>query len=229
MFHSVLRLSRYGRAALARKLLPAFVAISCLSAPLDAEEITIAALGDSLVQGYGLPADQGLVPRLQAWLDAQGLDVALVNAGVSGDTSAGGLARVDWTLTPEVDALVVALGGNDLLRGLDPAVTRANLDGILARARDRGLPVLLVAIDAPGNFGADYKAAFDGLFPELAETYGASLYPGFFAALRRDGDQAAQALLQGDGIHPNAEGVRRIVEDFGPAVADLARQVSPPS
>jgi acyl-CoA thioesterase-1 len=222
-----MRLPRYGLDGLARKLSAMLLAISCLSAPALAEEITIAALGDSLVQGYGLPAADGLVPQLQAWLDDHGIDAALINAGVSGDTSAGGLGRADWTLTPEVDALIVALGGNDLLRGIDPAVTRANLDGILAKAHDRGVPVLLVAIAAPGNYGPDYKQAFDAQFADLAAAHGALLYPGFFPALLRDGDAAAQALMQPDGIHPNAHGVRRIVEDFGPAVAELVDKVNP--
>ncbi len=196
------------------------------SAPLWAKDVTIAAMGDSLTQGYGLPPDQGFVPQLQDWLDASGADIALINAGVSGDTTAGGLSRIAWTLTPEVDALIVALGGNDLLRGIDPAVSRANLDGILKEARARDLPVLLIGMDAPANYGADYEAAFDAMYPELAETHGASHHPNFLGALAGIEDRAAvlENYMQGDGIHPNAEGVALIVQDIGPAVAQLAEQ-----
>ncbi|WP_316014226.1 arylesterase [Roseobacter sp. HKCCA0434] len=185
----------------------------------QAEQITIAALGDSLTQGYGLPVDEGLVPQLQAWLVAEGEDVEVLNAGVSGDTTAGGLSRIDWTLTPEVDALIVALGGNDLLRGIDPEVSRANLDGILQAAGD--LPVLLVGMEAPGNYGPDYKAAFDAMYPELAAEYDALLADSFFEGLEAEALDDAASLMQPDGIHPNAEGVARIVAVLGPQVQEL--------
>jgi acyl-CoA thioesterase-1 len=153
--------------------------------------------------------------------------VQVINAGVSGDTTAGGLSRVGWTLTPEVDAMIVALGGNDVLRGIDPAVSRANLDGILAAARDAGVAVLLVGMTAPGNYGADYKAAFDAIYPDLAATYGASLYPSFFQGLLAQADlaEARAAFMQADGIHPSAAGVAVIVADMGPAVLDLIGRV----
>lgn len=191
--------------------------------------MTIAILGDSLVQGYGLPADQGLVPQLQHWLDGQKAGIKLINAGVSGDTSAGGLSRLDWTLSPDVQGLVVALGGNDVLRGTDPAVTRANIDTILSKAAERHIPTLLVGMTAPGNYGPDYKAAFDAIFPELAEAHHALYYPGFFTPLLAQGQQAALAtLIQPDGIHPNAAGVALIVPDFGPHLIDLARRIAAP-
>lgn len=190
-----------------------------------ADTVTVAALGDSLTQGYGLPVDQGFVPQLESWLIAEGADVRVINAGVSGDTTAGGLARVGWTLTPEVDAMIVALGGNDMLRGLDPAESRENLAGILDVARMQGVPVLLVGIPAAANYGPDYKAAFDGMFPALAAEYHTALFPDFFAGLR-GGDEAAARLqyFQDDGIHPNAEGVARIVAAIGPAVLDLIEE-----
>ena len=119
----------------------------CAGAAL-AEPVTVLALGDSLTAGYGLPPDDGFVPVLEGWLAERGIEAEIVNAGVSGDTTAGGLSRVEWSLTPEVDAMIVALGGNDFLRGLDPALARENLDGILDAAGARGLPVLLVGIDA---------------------------------------------------------------------------------
>lgn len=194
----------------------------------QAEEVVIAALGDSLTQGYGLPQEDGFVPQLQDWLEGEGADVRLINAGVSGDTTAGGLSRVGWTLEPEVDAMIVALGGNDLLRGLDPAQARSNIDGILQAAEAADVEVLLIGMQAPGNFGADYKAQFDAIYPELAEAYGTVYLESFFAGLVDEGmpiDPAAlRAWFQADGIHPNAEGVARIVEAVGPQVLTLIEQ-----
>ena len=190
--------------------------------PAVAEPITVAALGDSLTQGFGLVPDQGFVPQLESWLTESGAEVAIINAGVSGDTTAGGLSRVDWTLTEDVDALIVALGGYDLLRGIAPAVSRANLDGILQAATARDLPVLLVGLEAPGNYGPDFKADFEAMFPELAESYGALLYPDFLAPLRTgDQTEALQRLMQADGVHPNAEGVKLMVAGIGPEVLEL--------
>ena len=201
----------------------ALAALCLLAAPAAAEEATIVALGDSLTQGYGLPEAEGFVPQMQDWLDARGAEVALVNAGVSGDTTAGGLARVEWSLTPEVDGMILALGGNDLLRGIDPAVSRANLRGILEAAEARDLPVLLVGLEATGNYGPDYKAAFDAMYPDLARAYDTLYAENFLAPLAEDGDPAAaRRFLQSDGIHPNAEGVARIVAALGPKVVDLA-------
>lgn len=182
-------------------------------------------MGDSLTAGYGLPADQGLVPQLQAWLTTQGSDVTLINAGVSGDTTAGGLSRLDWTLTPEVDGLIVALGGNDVLRGLDPANSRANLDAILATAKARHLPVLLVGIKAPGNYGPDYKAQFDVIYPDLASQYQTLLVPDFFTALADTDPATVGSDMQPDGIHPNATGVAKIVQTLGPQVQELLTQI----
>ncbi len=188
--------------------------------PAFAEPTTLLALGDSLTAGYGLPPDQGLVPQLQGWLTSHGTEVAVVNAGVSGDTTAGGLSRLDWSLTPDVDALMVTLGGNDMLRGLPPEEARGNLAAILAGAKAKGVPVLLVGMQAPGNYGAEYKTAFDAIYPALAAEYGATLYPFFFQGLAAgESDPAAlQPFMQADAIHPNAEGVARIVADLGPAV-----------
>ncbi len=195
-----------------------------------AEPVTVVALGDSLTQGYGLPVEQGLVPQLQAWLTAHGHDVTLINAGVSGDTTAGGLARLGWSLTPEVDAMIVALGGNDLLRGIDPASSRANLAAILQETSARHLPVLLVGMTAPGNFGPDYKAAFDAMYPDLARQYDAPLAGSFFDALLALGDRDATmaTMMQSDGLHPNALGVTEIVKVLGPQVEALLAQVSAP-
>ncbi len=186
-----------------------------------AEELVIAALGDSLTQGFGLREDLGFVPQMQAWLDAQGADVRLINAGVSGDTTAGGLSRAAWTLTPEVDAVIVALGGNDLLRGIPPEASRANLDGILQAAQTAEVAVLLVGMQAPGNYGPDYKDAFDSIYPELSAQYGTLYLDSFFAGLPSRDPAELGAFVQPDGVHPNAEGVLRIVEGFGPVMLDL--------
>ncbi|WP_187428983.1 Esterase TesA [Roseobacter fucihabitans] len=189
---------------------------------LSAQEVVIAALGDSLTQGYGLVAQEGFVPQLQSWLDTQGAQVRLINAGVSGDTTAGGLSRAAWTLTPDVDAMILALGGNDLLRGLDPDVSRANLDGILKVAAEADVEVLLVGMQAPGNFGPQYKASFDAIYPELAKSYDTLLAPSFFAGISATNDPIeARAFMQADGIHPNAEGVAKIVAALGPEVLAL--------
>jgi len=192
-----------------------------------AEPVVIAALGDSLTQGYGLVEEEGFVPQLQRWLDAQGTEVQMINAGVSGDTTAGGAARVGWTLTPDVDAMIVALGGNDLLRGIDPAVSRANLRTILTAADAADVEVLLIGMQAPGNYGAEYKAAFDAIYPELAEEHGTGYADSFFAGLGvGDDPDAARPFMQPDGIHPNAKGVTLIVEGLGPQVLDLAQRAS---
>ena len=192
-----------------------------------AAEAVVAALGDSITAGYGLPPEDGLVPTLQAWLRGRGHDVTLVNAGVSGDTTAGGLSRIDWTLTPDVDAVMVALGGNDFLRGVDPAVSRENLDGILDAVDEAGLPALLVGLEVSPNYGPAYKEAFDAMYPELAQEHGALHHPSIFSAIEGDGTDraAAMTLMQPDGIHPNAEGVERIVEEIGPVVEDLLDRI----
>lgn len=202
------------------------LAIGVFSSAAYAQTVTIAALGDSLTAGYGLPRDQGFVPQLQAWLDAQGADVVVLNAGVSGDTTAGGVSRVDWTLTPDVDGMIVTLGGNDFLRGLDPAVSRANLDAILAKASDAEVAVLLVGLTAGSNYGLDFKQAFDAMYVDLAAQYDVPLFPTFFAGLlAAAGTQEGVAdYMQADGIHPNAEGVSVIVAAMGPAVLDLVER-----
>jgi acyl-CoA thioesterase-1 len=214
-----------------RAIRNAAVAVLALSSSVFAEPVTIVALGDSLTAGYGL-ADQndGLVPQLEAWLKAKGADVVVQNAGVSGDTTAGGLSRVGWALGPDADAMIVTLGGNDLLRGLDPASSKASLDGILKEAQTRGLPVLLVAMKAPGNFGPEYKADFDGMYADLATQYDALLVDDFFTGLRAAGADPSDpaslaAYMQPDGIHPNPEGVKLIVEGLGPKVLELLARV----
>jgi acyl-CoA thioesterase I len=201
-------------------------AITLLCTPAFAEKLNIVALGDSLTAGYGLPPEDGFVPQLQAWLTAQGQDVKVENAGVSGDTTAGGVSRLDWSLSPDTDALIVNLGGNDLLRGLDPASSAANLAKILTTAQTRHLPVLLVGLKALNNYGPDFKAQFDAIYPALAAKFAVPLYPDYFAPLKPNTTEtmALAQYMQADGIHPNAAGVARVVSDLGPYVIDLLKQ-----
>lgn len=195
------------------------------AAPALADPVRVLAFGDSLTQGYGLIASDGLVPQLDAWLDNHGAqDVTIVNAGVSGDTTAGGAARIGWSLTPDIDAMILTLGGNDMLRGLDPAEARRNLDAILREAGTRDLPVLLVGMSAPANFGPDYKRAFDAMYPDLAREHEALYFENFFAGLGAGDPADLQRFFQPDGIHPNATGVQRIVEALGPSVLDLVAE-----
>lgn len=204
-------------------------AVALFAAPVWAEPVTVVALGDSLTAGYGLPDGQGFVPQLQGWLDAEGVDAVIVNAGVSGDTTAGGLARLGWSLTDDVDAMIVALGGNDLLRGIPPQASRDNLDGILSDvAGDRGLPVLLIGLEAPGNYGPAFKAAFDGMYPALAEAYDVLHETSFLAPLLADAtlEEARARFMQADGIHPNRDGVAVIVAALGPRVVELVAQAA---
>lgn len=207
----------------ARRLGKTMAGLLLLATPVMADDVTILALGDSLTQGFGLPEPDGFVPQLQRWLDTQGIEATLINAGVSGDTTAGGAARVAWSLTPEVDAMIVNLGANDMLRGLDPAQARDNIETILKVAETEDIRVLLVAMPAPGNYGPDYKQDFDALYPELAEAYGALFFDNFFKGLGSDDLAELRAYFQNDGIHPNADGVARIVEALGPSVAELVR------
>lgn len=196
----------------------AILAFFLCMGPVFAKPLVLVAFGDSLTQGYGLPADQGFVPQLQAYLGAD--NVTVINAGVSGDTTAGGVSRLDWTLTPDVQAVIVNLGGNDLLRGLPPEVTRANMDKIAATITGRGIPLLIVAMQAPPNYGPDYKTAFDAIYPEIAAKYGAMLTTPYFTPITGgDPDPSkAREFMQDDGIHPNAAGVLRLVAGHGPEI-----------
>ncbi|MSP20259.1 MAG: arylesterase [Alphaproteobacteria bacterium] len=175
---------------------------------------TIVAFGDSLTAGYGL-ADPALFfpARLEGALRAAGVDVRLVNAGVSGDTSSGGLSRLDWSLVETPDLVILELGANDALRGIAPAITEANLDKMLAALAAKRIPVLLAGMLAPPNLGPEYGQAFNSLYTRLAAKYAVPLYPFFL-----DGVAAQSALLQNDGMHPNARGVDVIVERIVPYV-----------
>ena len=204
----------------------AAVLIAIWGSFVAAEEATVVVLGDSLAAGYGLTPEAGLVPQLENWLTTKGIPVSLLNAGVSGDTTAGGLARLDWALVEGTDALIVELGANDMLRGIDPANTRENLNAILEEASTRGLPVLLIGFQAAGNFGSEYKQAFDSIYPELSAQYDALLMPSFFASLVEGSDAgSASKFMQADGMHPNPAGIAILVEEIGPFVEDLLERV----
>ena len=202
------RESGYG---LWRKLVNLGLALTTLAwfAAPAAGATRILALGDSLTSGYGLPIEDAFPARLQAWLRDHGIDAEVTNAGVSGDTSAGGLARLDWSLAQPADAVLVELGANDALRGVDPKDTFKNLDAILSRLDRSHAKVLLLGMLAPPNWGADYQRAFDAIFPALAERH-------FL-----DGVAFDPALNQPDGLHPNAQGVKAIVNHVGPYVLRL--------
>ena len=182
--------------------------------------MTLVALGDSLTAGYGLAPGDGFAPKLETYLRARGLVVRVVNGGVSGDTSSGGLARFDWAVPDEADAIIVELGANDALRGINPDVTRANLTQIIEKSRARSLQILLAGMLAPPNLGPTYGEAFAAIYPDLARKYDVALYPFFL-----DGVAAQKSLNLADGIHPNAAGVDIIVSRIGPYAERLVSNV----
>jgi acyl-CoA thioesterase-1 len=188
--------------------------ITLLLAALPAQATTrILAFGDSLTAGFGLAPDQAFPVRLAARLGADGYAVDIANGGISGDTTAGGLARLDWALGDHPDLVLLELGANDALRGIDPKLTGANLDAMLQRLSTAHVKVLLIGMLAPGNWGVDYKKSFDAIYPALARKYGVPLYPFFL-----DGVALNEKLNQADGVHPNEAGVAVIVERIAPAV-----------
>ncbi len=184
--------------------------------PAFAAQATIVAFGDSLVAGQGLPQEEAFPARLEAALRARGHDVSIVNAGVSGDTTAGGLGRLDWSVPDGTGGVILELGANDMLRGIDPAQTRKNLDAMLSRLKERGIPVLLAGMRASPNLGSDYAGEFDALFADLAQKHGAAHYPFFL-----DGVAAQPSLNQNDGMHPNSAGVDVIVARFLPVMEEF--------
>jgi acyl-CoA thioesterase-1 len=183
--------------------------------------IKIVVLGDSLSAGLGLPASAAFPERLKKSLDSNGIMVDMVNAGVSGDTSSGGRDRLDWSVPEGTEAVIVELGANDALRGIDPAVTRAALSDILTRLKARKIAVLLCGMIAPPNYGSEYSAKFNAIYPELAKSLGVPLYPFFLQGVAADA-----SLNQADGIHPTAEGVDVIVQNILPTVEAFLGPIS---
>jgi acyl-CoA thioesterase-1 len=188
---------------------------------VTAKPIKMVVLGDSLSAGYGLPAGAAFPVRLQKALDTKGIKVDMINAGVSGDTSSGGRDRLDWSVSEGTEAVIVELGANDALRGIDPAVTRAALSDILTQLKARGVAVLLCGMVAPPNYGSDYAARFNAIYPELAKSFGVPLYPFFL-----DGVATDARLNQADGIHPTAEGVDIVVKNILPTVEAFLGKLS---
>ena len=211
----------YGRRAVLGTALAGIGVFRRVSA---APPIRLLALGDSLTAGYGLPPGRGFVPQLQAALAARGRAVQVIDAGVSGDTTAGGLARLDWALADSPQAAIVELGGNDGLRGLPPAQSRANLTAILDRLRARGIPVLLAGMLAPPNLGAEYGREFAAVFQDLARQRPELVFYPFFL----EGVAGDPALNQPDGIHPNERGLADILRRLLPAVETLLERVPRP-
>jgi acyl-CoA thioesterase I len=183
------------------------------AAAASAKPVKMVVLGDSLSAGLGLPASAAFPARLQQSLKIKGVDVDMVNAGVSGDTSSGGRDRLDWSIPAGTDAVIVELGANDALRGTDPKITRAALTDILTQLKARGIAVLLCGMVAPPNYGSDYSARFNAIYPDLAKSFGVPLYPFFL-----EGVAADARLNQADGMHPTAEGVDEIVKNILPTV-----------
>jgi acyl-CoA thioesterase-1 len=181
-----------------------------------AQPYRIVGFGDSLMAGFGLNAGEGFTEKLQAALKANGRDVEVINAGVSGDTTSGGLSRLDWSIPDGTQLVILELGANDMLRAVSPEIAENNLDAMLAKLKARKIPVLLAGMRAAPNLGADYQAAFDAIYPRLAEKYGATLYPFFL-----DGVAADPKLVQEDGLHPSAKGIDIMVGRILPVLEKL--------
>jgi acyl-CoA thioesterase-1 len=199
--------------------------LAAVSPAADAADrpLRIIAFGDSLTAGYGLPASASFPAQLQKALETTGRRIVIENAGVSGDTTQAGLDRLDWSIGDGIDGVIVELGANDALRGLDPAQTRSALDQIIVRLKARKIPVMLAGMRAPPNMGADFQQRFDSIFPELAREHGLILYPFFL-----DGVAGRRELNQKDGIHPTADGIKLIVERILPSVERFIASLAQP-
>jgi len=187
-----------------------------ISGAASAAPVKILAFGDSLIAGYGLPEGDGFVPQLQQALEKMGREVTVINGGLSGDTTAGGLSRLDWMLAEKPDMVILELGANDMLRGLSPDEARANLDATIQRIKESGAKLLLAGMLASRNMGADYQSKFDAIYPDLARAHEVALYPFFL-----DGVAARPELNQQDGLHPTKDGVAVIVSNILPHVTKL--------
>jgi acyl-CoA thioesterase-1 len=191
------------------------------SAAVGGAPLKMVVLGDSLSAGYGLAGADAFPAKLQKALKAKGIEVDMINAGVSGDTASGGRDRLDWSVPDGTQAVIVELGANDALRGTDPSVTRAALTDILARLKARGIAVMLCGMVAPPNYGADFAARFNSIYPDLAKSSGVPLYPFFL-----DGVAADARVNQADGVHPTAEGIDTIVKNILPTVEAFLGSIS---
>ena len=196
-------------------------ALAQTSAAREAKPIKMVVLGDSLSAGLGLSASSAFPARLQKSLETKGIAVDMINAGVSGDTTSGGRDRLDWSVPEGTEAVILELGANDALRGIDPRVTRAALTDILTRLKARKIAVLLCGMVAPPNYGSDYSARFNAIYPELAKSFGVPLYPFFLEGVATDA-----RLNQADGLHPTEEGVDVIVKNILPTVEAFLGTIS---
>lgn len=197
------------------------IALFCVvawAAPAAAETFRVVGFGDSLMAGYNLGPDEGFPQKLEAALKARGHNVSVANAGVSGDTTSGGLSRLDWSVPDGTDLVILELGANDMLRGVSPQITEENLDRMMASLKARGIGIVLAGMLAAPNLGPDYATAFNGIYPKLAAKYGVPLVPFFL-----DGVAANPSLQLDDGLHPNAAGVDRMVEGALPVIEPLIR------
>ena len=197
------------------------VASMAFAVVANAKTISLVGFGDSLMAGYQLPPGDGFPEKLQAALTAKGVDVSIANAGVSGETTAGGLARIDWSVPDGTDGVILELGGNDALRGIPPEESEKNLDQIIARLKERGVAVLLVGMLAPPNMGGDYAGRFNSIYAKLAQKHGVALYPFFLDGLALDA-----GLKREDGMHPNSKGIDVMVEKMEPAITQFLGTIS---
>ncbi|MBD9449152.1 MULTISPECIES: arylesterase [unclassified Rhizobium] len=197
------------------------VASMAFAVVANAKTISLVGFGDSLMAGYQLPPGDGFPEKLQAALTAKGVEVSIANAGVSGDTTAGGLARIDWSVPDGTDGVILELGGNDALRGIPPEESEKNLDQMIARLKERGVAVLLVGMLAPPNMGGDYAARFNSIYEKLAQKHGVALYPFFL-----DGVALDAGLKLEDGMHPNSKGIDVMVEKMEPAITQFLGTIS---
>ena len=214
------------RAAIAIRTCLVLALLACSATLAVSQQVTILAFGDSLVAGTGLPGRQGFVPQLQKWLSKNGGgSIRLVDGGVAGNTTADGLARIDRALDPNIDAVIIVLGGNDVLRGIDPGQIKSNLNGIIKKVQARGPPVMLVGLPSPPGYSEAYKKAVKKLYRNLARKHGAIYYKSMFSGMGQGRNMLQIMLLfQGDGLHPNARGVKAIAGHMGPYVLALAEQ-----
>ncbi|MGE0054656.1 MAG: arylesterase [Hyphomicrobium sp.] len=199
---------------------PALTMISQQTKADSPPSVTLVAFGDSLTAGYMLPPGDSFPSQLQVALAAKGYKVNVINAGVSGDTSAGGLQRLDWSMQPGVEGVILELGANDALRGIDPNLTKNNLEKIIAKIKQKGADILLAGMKAPANWGPEYQATFDVIYPELAGRYQLALYPFFL-----EGVIGEPGLTLDDGLHPTTKGVAELVKRILPQVEALVKQI----
>ena len=194
----------------------------CLSDP------KVFILGDSITHGFGLPEEEGLVNQLSNWFSNNGTAVSFINGGVSGDTTAGGLERLSWSLTEDISAVIVALGSNDVLRGFPPEITKENLSAIIDIAQGNKVPVLLIGTYAPGNYGEEYKSNFDAIFTDLAEEKNIAYIDSYLKPLldKVSKGKDVMHLLQADGLHPNPNGVRVVVEYISPQLLKFLQETN---